>query len=105
MQFTIVTNLANIPFLESHAKRRALKVIEALAEFYNVIVWSDNESESEATEVAIQDWSVDDYMDALLDEWGMDWQKVLKLGMNHMQAQPQQAGGRGYEQWRREEED
>jgi len=33
-------------------------------------------------------------MDALLLEWGMDWQKVLKLGMQHMQAQPQQEGAK-----------
>jgi hypothetical protein len=40
----------------------------------------------------LQDFTVDDYMEALLAEWGMDWQKVLKLGMQHMQAQSQHAG-------------
>jgi hypothetical protein len=39
----------------------------------------------------LQDFNVDDYMEALLAEWGLDWQRVLKLGMQHMQAQPQQA--------------
>lgn len=38
--------------------------------------------------------TVDDYMEALLAEWGMEWQRVLKLGMQHMQAQPQQAGAK-----------
>lgn len=38
--------------------------------------------------------TVDDYMDELLAEWGMDWQKVLNLGMQHMQAKPQQAGAK-----------
>lgn len=33
-------------------------------------------------------------MDELLAEWGMDWQKVLNLGMQHMQAKPQQAGAK-----------
>lgn len=35
--------------------------------------------------------TVDDYMEELLAEWGMDWQRVLKLGMQHMQVQPRQA--------------
>ena len=38
--------------------------------------------------------TVDDYMEALLDEWGMDWQKVVKLGMQCMQAQPSQVGAK-----------
>lgn len=60
------------------------------------MILSDEESESDATGVMLQDRSVDDYMEALLDEWGMDWQKVLKLGMQHMQRkpQPQQAGAK-----------
>ena len=40
----------------------------------------------------LQKLTPDDYMEALLAEWGTDWQKVLKLEMQHMQAQPQQAG-------------
>ena len=53
---------------------------------------SDDESESDATELLLQELTVDDYMEALLDDWGMDWQKVLKLGEQHMQAQRQLAG-------------
>ena len=69
-------------------------MIETLAKFYNVKLLSDEESESDATEVILQELTVDNYMEALLDEWGMDWQKVLKLGIQHMQAQPQQVGAK-----------
>ncbi|KAL9124215.1 MAG: hypothetical protein Q9217_006434 [Psora testacea] len=77
-----------------HAKRRALNTIETLANFHNVVLCSDEESESDATEVILQDWTVDDYMQALLYEWGMDWQKVLGIAEQHVQAQPQQAGAK-----------
>jgi len=90
----VVTHLANIVFIEAHAKQKAIHTIYELAKYYNVVIWSDDESESDATEVILQELTVDEYMDALLLEWGMDWQKVLKLGMQHMQAQPQQAGAK-----------
>ncbi|KAL8983069.1 MAG: hypothetical protein Q9177_005087 [Variospora cf. flavescens] len=77
---------------KAQAKQEALQTISELAKFYDIVIWSDDESESDATEVVIQERTVDDYMDALLVEWGMDWQKILKLGAQHMQAQPQQAG-------------
>lgn len=67
-------------------------MINQLAKFYNIVICSDEESESDATEVMLQDLTVDEYMEALLAEWGIDWQKVLKLGIQHMQAQLQQAG-------------
>ena len=86
------TSLANVFFLEAQAKQKALHTISELAKFYNTVILSDEESESDATEVVLQELTVDDYMEALLDEWGMDWQKVLKVGMQHMQPQPQQAG-------------
>ena len=92
MQFISVTGLANVFFIEAQAMHRALHTISELANFYDVVIWSDEDSESDATEVMLQELTVDDYMEALLAEWGMDWQKVLKLGMQHMQAQPQQAG-------------
>ena len=74
--------------------QKALHTISELANFYSITIWSDDESESDATEVLLQEMTVDDYMEALLAEWGMDWQRVLKLGMQHMQAQPQQAGAK-----------
>ena len=55
---------------------------------------SDEESESDATELILDELTVDDYMETLLDEWGMDWQKILRIGAQHMQAQPQQAGAK-----------
>ena len=94
MQFFGVSGLANVVLVEVLAKQKALQTITALAHFYNTVIWSDNESESDATEVVLQELTVDDYMEELLAEWGMDWQKVLKLGMQHMQAQPQQAGAK-----------
>ncbi len=42
----------------------------------------------------LQDWTVDDYMEALLDEWGLKWQKVRDLWKQHMRVQPQQAGAK-----------
>lgn len=75
-------------------KRKALATIETLAKFYDLTLWTDEESESDATEVMLQDLTVDDYMEALLDSWGMDWQMVLDLGRKHFQAQPQQAGAK-----------
>jgi hypothetical protein len=90
----VVINLANIVFIEAHAKQKATHTINELAKFYNTVIWSDEESESDATGVMLQEFTVDEYMEALLVEWGMDWQKVLKLGMQHMQAQPQQAGAK-----------
>jgi len=90
----VVTTLANIVFIEAHAKWKAIHTINELAKFYNIVIWSDEESESDATEVMLQELTVDEYMEALLVEWGLDWQKVLKLGMQHMQAQPQQAGAK-----------
>ncbi|KAI9808023.1 MAG: hypothetical protein M1827_007548 [Pycnora praestabilis] len=79
---------------KAQAKQKALHTISELASFYSITIWSDEESESDATEVLLQEMTVDDYMEALLAEWGMDWQRVLKLGMQHMQAQPQQAGAK-----------
>ena len=92
MQFIGVRGRAKVFCIEAQAKQKALCTISELASFYNIVIWSDDESESDATEVVLQELTVDDYMEALLAEWGMDWQKVLRLGMQHMQSQPQQAG-------------
>ena len=89
-----MTDLANTVSIEARAKQKALDTINELAKFYNVVIWSDEESESDATELELQEFTVDEYMDALLAEWGMDWQKVLKLGMQHMQVQPRYAGAK-----------
>ena len=79
-QFIGVTGLANV-FLEAQSQQKAQDTICELARFYGVVIMSDQESESDATEVMIYERTVDDYMEELLAEWGMDWQKVLTLGM------------------------
>lgn len=86
--------MANSSPTEAHAQQKALRTILELVEFYDIKIYSDEESESDATEVILDELTVDEYMDALLAEWGMEWQKVLKLGMQHMQSQPQQAGAK-----------
>lgn len=92
--FIVAIDFTNVVFIEIQAEQKALHTINELAKFYNIIIFSDDESESDATEVMLRETTVDDYMEALLDEWGMDWQKVLRLGMQHMQAQSQQAGAK-----------
>ncbi len=79
---------------EAQAKQKALRTINELANFYNVVLYSDDESESDATEVVLHELTVDEYMEALLAEWGIDWQKVVQLGTLHMQDRPQQAGAK-----------
>jgi len=79
---------------EAQAKQKALRTINELANFYNVVLWSDDESESDATEVVLHELTVDEYMEVLLAEWGIDWQKVVQLGTLHMQDRPQQAGAK-----------
>ncbi len=66
MQSIGVTALANIVFIEAEAKQQALNKINELAHFYSIVIWSDEESESDATEVILQEMTVDDYMEALL---------------------------------------
>ena len=83
---------AKTVFIKAQAKQKALHTISEPANFYSITVWSDEESETDATEVWLQEMTVDNYIEALPTVWGMDWQKVLKLGMQYMQVQSQQAG-------------
>jgi hypothetical protein len=80
---------AKSDFVEAQAKQKSLHTIKELVNFYNITIWSDDDDE---TEFPLLETTVDHYMEGLLAGWGMDWQKVLKLGMEHMQAQSQQAG-------------
>jgi hypothetical protein len=80
---------AKFDFVEAQAQQKALHTIKELANFYSITIWSEDDDE---TEVPLLETTVDDYMEGLLAAWGMDWQYVLKLGMEHMQAQSQQAG-------------
>jgi len=62
-----------------------------LTNFYEVHAFSDDQSESDATEVDLTDSTVNEYMEVLLDVWGMDWQKVIKLVRQHAQTPKQHA--------------
>lgn len=46
LRFIVVTRLTLI-----QAKQKALHTIDELANFYNVVIWSDKESESNATAI------------------------------------------------------
>ena len=83
-------NWINIVCLGTQAKQKALFTISRLAKFYNLKICSDEESESDSTEMFLCEETVDGYMEALLDEWGMDWTKIVDL----MQPKPQQAGAK-----------
>lgn len=72
--------------------QKAQDTMRQLLEFYGITVWSDEQSESEGTEVALDENTVDAYMEELLDLWGMDWQKICRMGVEHTQPQPQHAG-------------
>ena len=47
-------------------------MINELANLYSGAIWSDEESERDATGVILQGLAVDDYMEALLAEWGIE---------------------------------
>ncbi|EGC48197.1 predicted protein [Histoplasma capsulatum var. duboisii H88] len=67
-------------------KQEALRTIHKLAVFYEMIIYSDEQSESERTEIDIQE-NVDVYMKVLLDKWGMDWSKVCEIAQRTMKLQ------------------
>ena len=55
-------------------------------------MFSDEQSESDATELDLNGFTVDEYMEALLDVWGMNWQNVINLVRQHTQTPKQHAG-------------
>lgn len=69
-----------------------MDTIESLTEFYGAVIYSDDEDESDATEVILDADTVDEHMEALLAKWGMNWYEIVRLGEKHTQARPQQAG-------------
>ncbi|OAX84073.1 hypothetical protein ACJ72_01552 [Emergomyces africanus] len=75
----------------SRQEQGALRTVRELAAFYEVVVYSDEQSESEGTEVDVQG-DVDAYMEVLLDKWGMDWSKVCEIAQRTMKLQQGQAG-------------
>ena len=77
-------------------KQEALRTINALAYICNTVIWSNEESESDATEVMLQNSTADAYMGKLLVEWRMNWQKVLKLGTCRPSHSRQRKADRGF---------
>ncbi|EER42755.1 conserved hypothetical protein [Histoplasma capsulatum H143] len=69
----------------------ALRTVCELAVFYKMMVYSDEQSESEGIEVDVQG-DVDAYMEVLLDKWGMDWLKVCEIAQRTMKLQQVHAG-------------
>ncbi|EGC42807.1 conserved hypothetical protein [Histoplasma capsulatum var. duboisii H88] len=82
---------ANNPTPYSQQKQEALRTVCKLAVFYEVVVYSDEQSESERTEVDVQG-NVDAYMEVLLDKWGMDWLKVCEIAQRTLMLQQGYAG-------------
>lgn len=71
-----------------------------LAEYHNVIVMSDD---IDATEIALEDDSVDSYMEDILHVWGIQWEKVCELAEALQKPQSQQTGQKRLERTDREE--
>ncbi|KAL9048927.1 MAG: hypothetical protein Q9162_007478 [Coniocarpon cinnabarinum] len=63
-----------------------------LLDFYGVTVYTDDASESDATEVGFET-SADSYLEDLLDKWGMDWEQICALGDRHMAEEPASQAG------------
>ncbi|KAK2737816.1 hypothetical protein FQN57_007374 [Myotisia sp. PD_48] len=70
----------------------ALSTITQLSRFYDVLIYSDNTSDSEATEVDIQG-DVNGYMEELLGKWGLNWTKVCEIVERVLKLQPPQQAG------------
>ncbi|KAI1935336.1 hypothetical protein LOZ66_005222 [Ophidiomyces ophidiicola] len=59
--------------------RKSLRKIERLASFYNVVILNDNQSETDATEVDLHPANVDDFLEGLADEWGLEWYDIMRI--------------------------
>ncbi|KAI2082590.1 hypothetical protein LOZ36_005891 [Ophidiomyces ophidiicola] len=60
----------------------SLRKIEKLASFYNIAIINDNQSETDATEVDLHPSNVDDFLEALADEWGLEWYDIMRIPDN-----------------------
>ncbi|KAI1925108.1 hypothetical protein LOZ65_002956 [Ophidiomyces ophidiicola] len=60
-------------------QRESLRKIERLASFYNVVILNDNQSETDATEVDLHPANVDDFLEGLADEWGLEWYDIMRI--------------------------
>ncbi len=55
-----------------------------------MIICSNEDNESDATRMIIQEKSVDEHMKDLLAKWDLNWFKILKLEKKHMKAETSQ---------------
>jgi hypothetical protein len=65
----------------------ALATISDLCDFYTTRVFNDEKSESEATQVTLMSDNVDEFMEALGDVWGLDWEVIAKIPDEETQQQ------------------
>ena len=72
----------------------AIATIKELAEFYEVVIYSDQQSDSDATVVDIQKHTVEDYFEELLEKWGIEWRKIRKIAAERLKEPLQQAGSK-----------
>ena len=88
-------NWANFVFIEAQAKQKALRTISELASFfYSITIWSDEESKSDATEVLLQEMTVDDL-------WRHCWLNGVWTGKGSLNLGRNGRGMRAVEERRR----
>jgi hypothetical protein len=65
-----------------------LALINELCDFYSTTVLNDDKSDGEATQVILMSDNVDEFMEALGDEWGLDWEVIANIpdGETYQQA-------------------
>ena len=56
----------------------ALAALESLIGFFGICISTDDKSESDATEILLST-EVDEYMEALADELGLEWYDVARI--------------------------
>ncbi|KAI1975729.1 hypothetical protein LOZ53_004188 [Ophidiomyces ophidiicola] len=77
--FSTKPNKADNFFTGNTLQRESLRKIERLASFYNVVILNDNQSETDATEVNLHPANVDDFLEGLADEWGLEWYDIMQI--------------------------
>jgi hypothetical protein len=65
----------------------ALATINYLCDFYTTGVLNDEKSESEATQETLTSDNVDEFMEALGDVWGLDWEVIANIPDEETQQQ------------------
>lgn len=64
----------------------AIEKIHRLIDFYEIVLVADHEnSDSEATGVIFNQYSIDEFMEALASKWGMDWLQIIEIGKKNLE--------------------